>query len=1072
MKKISILILFFMFFFVTGCVGSTRVVTFNSNGGTPVEQITVGYGKTIDEPTPPTKVGYEFEGWYLNDELFSFETKIVNNIILDAKWESTEEFETYVVIFADFDGTILSEQEILEGEDATPPANPTRNGYKFIGWDREYTDVQENLFVYALYEEVIVETFSVIFKDYDGKILKEEEVEFGNNATAPANPKREGYIFIGWDNDYVNVQADLIITAVYEEDLPEITYYQVVFKDYDGKVLKTESVEEGKNATAPKDPQREGYTFTGRDKAYTNVKGDLTVTATYQVAVKTYTVKFNDYNGVTIKSEVVEVGKSATAPADPIRSGYVFVGWNTDFSNVKGNLTVTATYVSADIDYNINYNLNGGIWGYSSKTEYITAFLSDFYNFVSPSESIQVFMHGEGKYTGFGGTWSVYIGGVVGEVNKLLYENNGSLDNEDYFFNCSQYKAKWANLVEWVAAQNHRFNGSDYTYGALDFQRYIIDDPAGYLNIYGEKFHSYPNVNEPTVKTFKYSATGTLKLHTPLNPAFKGWYLNSDLTGTPVTEISLKRLEGIDLYASWDQDVTYEVYFDTDGAGNINPVTVQPGDKITLPSTLSKEGYTFLGWYLGEERVESSFEFNYSFNITLKAKWRSNTVELVDLVYNGSAIKYRNTNTTVQIPSEYVQPEVQLRAAWVTSHAGNFTPSPDKATMKANLLEVLEIFEAYKLNCIIFHIRTLNNAFYKTDLAPMDSRYGTFEDWDYLEWFIEECHSRGIEFHAWLNPYRIQSYGYAATATADTVAKEYAAYPKNPASKAENILMTYRSDGTQGAILNPYKKEVKDHIVDVCLEVMENYNVDAIHFDDYFYAQMSSGITVLTEPDQDDYEAYIDANPSCGYSKTSANNKKQWRRDNVDSFIKQLSDAMTAFNKEKGRGVQLGISPTGIYRNGNGNVNSGSNTAGQEHYNSYLFCDTKKWIDNEWIDYIMPQTYWAFSHSIAGYADVLDWWNKVVEGKNVNLYSGIGIYMSVDGGNYSWGTQQYEVSNQILYTTKLKNVKGVSFYSYLSMKQIHENSSKIAYNGLMRIKNEYWISTVATPKVAASQYIK
>ena len=181
---------------------------------------------------------------------------------------------------------------------------------------------------------------------------------------------------------------------------------------------------------------------------------------------------------------------------------------------------------------------------------------------------------------------------------------------------------------------------------------------------------------------------------------------------------------------------------------------------------------------------------------------------------------------------------------------------------------------------------------------------------------------------------------------------------------------------------------------------------------------------------------------------------------------------MTAFNKEKGRGVQLGISPTGIYRNGNGNIDSGSNTAGQEHYNSYLFCDTKKWIDNEWIDYIMPQTYWAFSHSVAGYADVIDWWNKVVEGKNVNLYSGIGIYMSVDGGNYSWGTQQYEVSNQILYTTKLKNVKGVSFYSYLSMKQIHENSSKIAYNGLMRVKNEYWISTVATPKVAASQYIK
>ena len=120
----------------------------------------------------------------------------------------------------------------------------------------------------------------------------------------------------------------------------------------------------------------------------------------------------------------------------------------------------------------------------------------------------------------------------------------------------------------------------------------------------------------------------------------------------------------------------------------------------------------------------------------------------------------------------------------------------------------------------------------------------------------------------------------------------------------------------------------------------------------------------------------------------------------------------------------------------------------------------------------MPQTYWAFTHSVAGYADVIDWWDKAVDGYNVNLYSGLGLYMSISGGNYSWGVQPYEISNQVLYTTKLKNVKGVSIYSQLSLKQGNSSSSRICYEGLMRLKNEYWVEKVPTPKTKASQYIK
>ena len=925
------------------------------------------------------------------------------------------------------------------------------------------------LFIVGCTKEVVV-----TFDSDGGTPIASVKVMKGSVVEEPQEPVRGDDKFVGWfyndsEWDFSNpVNEDMTLVAEYVE----ATKLKVVFYDNDGNILKTEYLEEGESATAPTAPEIAGLTFVGWDVDFTNVTSDLEVRPIYDDGIVEFTVTFLDYNGKSLKEEIVKQGENATAPSDPSRDGYLFMGWSVSFENVQSNLVVRAEYLSKDLDYNIKYNMNNGIWGFTSKNEMVLYFLKDFYKFVNPSENEIEFVYGTGNGE-FLGTWKNYIGGSVGTENKLLYENNLDLDNDEYFFNSSQYKQKWGALGRYVATLNGRFNGNDYHYGALDFYRYIIDNPDQYIDIYGEEFYGFPKINEPFT-TYKYSETN-ITLPRPLKETFKGWYTNSDFSGEPIAEIPAHSMGEIEIFACWDTALTYEVSFDSDGAGEFEPITVVFEQEVDLPTGLTKEGYTFVGWYLNEKFIGEKLVFTYPFSFTLKARWRSNTVTLEELKYNGSAVKYRNTNTAVEIPSDYVQPKEQLRATWVTSFASTFSPSPVEATMKYNLTEVLNLLEEYNMNCMIFHIRTTNNAFYPTDLAPISSAYGTkesFEEWDYLEWLIDECHKRGIEFHAWLNPYRIKAYGYTFDATEETVAAQYANYPLNPASDPENILMTYRSDGTQGAILNPYEEEVQDYIVDVCLEVMEKYDVDAIHFDDYFYAQMSSGISVLNEPDQDDYEEFIKNNPNCGYSKSNANHKKQWRRDNIDKFIYKLHVAMTDFNKENGRGVQLGISPTGIYRNGNGSVESGSNTAGQEHYSSYLFCDTMNWVRNEWIDYIMPQTYWAFTHKVAGYADVLDWWDKAVDGTRVNLYSGLGLYMSISGGNYSWGVQPYEISNQVLYTTKLKNVKGVSIYSQLSLGQGNSSSSRICYEGLMRLKNEYWNQKVETPKTMAHQYIK
>ena len=183
--------------------------------------------------------------------------------------------EMHTVTFKDWDGTVLKTQEVQHGGDAEAPADPTRVGYTFTGWDKEFTNITADLVVTAQYE---INTYTVTFKDWDGTELKTQEVQYGGDAEAPADPTRVGYTFTGWDKAFTNITADVVVTAQYE-----INTYTVTFKDWDGTVLKTQEVQYGGDAEAPADPTRTGYTFTGWDKAFTNVTADLVVTAQYEM---------------------------------------------------------------------------------------------------------------------------------------------------------------------------------------------------------------------------------------------------------------------------------------------------------------------------------------------------------------------------------------------------------------------------------------------------------------------------------------------------------------------------------------------------------------------------------------------------------------------------------------------------------------------------------------------------------------------------------------------------------------------------------------------------------------------
>lgn len=404
------------------------------------------------------------------------------------------------------------------------------------------------------------------------------------------------------------------------------------------------------------------------------------------------------------------------------------------------------------------------------------------------------------------------------------------------------------------------------------------------------------------------------------------------------------------------------------------------------------------------------------------------------------------------IPDEYVTPERELRAVWVSRYVSDLGPLTSEYLFKQNFTTVLDQMEAFNLNTIIFHVRIHHDAFYRSSINKQSSYVGSINNsFDAIAWAINESHKRGIEFHAWLNPYRVKS---SASHTAQSLSNEYATFPNNPVHDPDNLLF-----GSGGIILNPGEPAVREFLIDTVMELIENYDVDAVHFDDYFYIKGIDDYHTRTKP---------------GYNPKGLN-VDDWHREQVDIFIRDLSQAMRQFNIQNDRYVQLGIAPTGIYKNGspgpeggmvryneNGDfITNGSNTTGQEHSQSYLYSDTKKWIDNEWIDYIMPQVYWSFERDAAKYADIVDWWEKVVRKKNVNLYIGHGFYKSADSSEPGWNSNPYEAANQIRYNTKHEHVRGSAIFKLAT---INSPNSRLK-TSLDIIKDNMWNTKVLRPVI-------
>jgi uncharacterized lipoprotein YddW (UPF0748 family) len=299
------------------------------------------------------------------------------------------------------------------------------------------------------------------------------------------------------------------------------------------------------------------------------------------------------------------------------------------------------------------------------------------------------------------------------------------------------------------------------------------------------------------------------------------------------------------------------------------------------------------------------------------------------------------------------QPKCEFRGAWIHT-VGNMTlRTMTQEQIRDMYIGTLDSLQAAGCNAVIFQVRPQADAFYISDLEPW-SRYLTGIQgvapnplWDPLEFMIEQSHKRGMELHAWCNPYRVTS-----LATDDLAPSHI--YFKHP-----EIFKKY---GEQ-LYFDPGEPLSIKHTKEVIADIVTRYDVDAIHFDDYFYPY-----PVRFEEFHDDY-SFVKYGLDKGFSYWE---KNQWRRNNVTTLVRELNDTIKSIKPW----VRFGISPFGIHRNIRDTPDgTGSQTNGLSNYDQ-LFADVPRWAAEGDIDYIVPQLYWIIGHPSADYCTLINWWNK------------------------------------------------------------------------------------------------
>jgi len=349
--------------------------------------------------------------------------------------------------------------------------------------------------------------------------------------------------------------------------------------------------------------------------------------------------------------------------------------------------------------------------------------------------------------------------------------------------------------------------------------------------------------------------------------------------------------------------------------------------------------------------------------------------------------------------------EIGFRGAWIATVANIDWPSAEAvghdSLQRAEMVWLLDSLESLGINAIIFQVRPTADALYKSKYEPtshwLTGTQGDSLTWDPLEWTIEQAHARHMEVHVWLNPYRVN---LAKTNTSEICAEHV--WRKHPEWFWEYNKQWY---------FDPGLEITREWICTIVADIVDRYDIQAIHMDDYFYPYP---VGKLPLPDEATFVMH-----SRGFDDI-----REWRRDNVNLAIQEISEAI----RECKDSVEFGISPFGVWRNASVDSTGSATQAGITNYDD-LYADIRLWIQKGWIDYVLPQLYWEIGKKVADYEVLAHWWANEVKGTNCKLYIGMAPY-KLEGAkkNSPWG-QGNEISRQMRLNRTIPEISGECFYS-------------------------------------------
>lgn len=387
-----------------------------------------------------------------------------------------------------------------------------------------------------------------------------------------------------------------------------------------------------------------------------------------------------------------------------------------------------------------------------------------------------------------------------------------------------------------------------------------------------------------------------------------------------------------------------------------------------------------------------------------------------------------------------------LRATWISSVINLDWPSANSLLIadpaqrikqqKAELSQIMDDLVKLNMNTAIFQIVPCSDALYASQILPwsayLTGNLGQNPGFDPLAFALAEAKKRQLKLHAWLNPYRVSMDTSAATqqkllhSSPDSAASVYKQHPEWIGTAAKRFL------------LNPGIPEVIQWVTSIVAEVVSQYDIDGLQFDDYFYYESN--------------DSKLDDDGTFLKDKRGFTNKSDWRRDNTYQLIRACKETISAINPK----VQFGISPSGVWRNQKDDPRGSKTEAGNPHYD-VAFADTRRWVQANLLDYIVPQIYWPFARTIVRYDVIANWWANTVRGTNVKLYIGMALYKvglpstvepdwTIDGG-------VPEIARQLDLNEQLPEISGCILFRHMMLRE-PQTQEVVAYLSQRWQKND------------------